>query len=487
MRHHPYANAPTFWTKGVLLSLALLLCACGGSRLSTRIDDNKSLFPIEQYDQHVATAISPTASQYRTPVMSSGIQGDLLQKFRDHVFGITQEGMSPWNPAHVRAWLRRSGDSSIAAIEQRYLDQYTAADAHVFAHNFREQSATWRQDLQRNTAIQQFSGSSTYRDDNRAISVMETDVRVLPASTPAFSDPTAPGQGYPFDNLQNSSLRPATPLYILGSSRDQEWYLVLAPEVMGWIRSDSVARTDKDFIDHWRQMVQEALGAIIDEPVPVIDHQHHFRFTARTGTVLPITRHKDHRIEVMVPVRDEDGQAHIHEATLHDEQMAPMPLAATPENFARLISNKIGKPYGWGSLYADNDCSAEIRTLLAPFGIFLPRNSYDQSESGRKTDLSKLSAKERITYLMQRGTPFTTLVYIKGHVMLYIGNTTINGRKVPLTYQNIWGLRPQDNSRRSIIGQSVIFPLLETYPEDPSLRSLAGTDTFILTDLRYPD
>jgi hypothetical protein len=79
-----------------------------------------------------------------------------------------------------------------------------------------------------------------------------------------------------------------------------------------------------------------------------------------------------------------------------------------------------------------------------------------------------------------------TLIYIGGHVMLYLGNTTRDGRTVPLVYQDIWGLRPADNSRRAVIGGSVIFPLLLTIPEDPDLESLAATRTFQVTVLGMP-
>lgn len=70
-------------------------------------------------------------------------------------------------------------------------------------------------------------------------------------------------------------------------------------------------------------------------------------------------------------------------------------------------------------------------------------------------DLSQANTDERLRYLKEHGKPFTTLVYIPGHIMLYIGNAAINGRSVPMTYQNIWGLRPADSKSRSIIGGAV--------------------------------
>ena len=99
----------------------------------------------------------------------------------------------------------------------------------------------------------------------------------------------------------------------------------------------------------------------------------------------------------------------------------------------------------------NNDCSAELRSLLMPFGVFLPRNSAAQIEAAsRVVDLSQANTDERLRYLKEHGKPFTTLVYIPGHIMLYIGNAAINGRSVPMTYQNIWGLRPADSKAAAL-------------------------------------
>ena len=128
----------------------------------------------------------------------------------------------------------------------------------------------------------------------------------------------------------------------------------------------------------------------------------------------------------------------------------------------------------------NNDCSAELRSLLMPFGVFLPRNSAAQIEAAsRVVDLSQANTDERLRYLKEHGKPFTTLVYIPGHIMLYIGNAAINGRSVPMTYQNIWGLRPAD-SKAAALSAAQSFPASGYLPEDPELTSLAGKAQFKL-------
>jgi hypothetical protein len=118
--------------------------------------------------------------------------------------------------------------------------------------------------------------------------------------------------------------------------------------------------------------------------------------------------------------------------------------------------------------------------------VWLPRHSSSQMAAGEMTDLSSDTPAQRLDYLVEHGKPMRTLVYIGGHVMLYLGNTTREGRTVPLVYQDIWGMRPADNSRRAVIGGSVIFPLLLRIPEDPSLESLAATRIFQVSVLGMP-
>lgn len=56
-----------------------------------------------------------------------------------------------------------------------------------------------------------------------------------------------------------------------------------------------------------------------------------------------------------------------------------------------------------------------------------------------------------------------------------------------MTYQNLWALRPKDIESRSIVGSSVFFPLLASYPESPEMVSLADKKEFKLGFLETGD
>mgnify|MGYP006431171763 CR=1 FL=1 len=186
-------------------------------------------------------------------------------------------------------------------------------------------------------------------------------------------------------------------------------------------------------------------------------------------------------MKILIPELGKKGLAITHTAIVAKTTMTKMPLPATRHNFAKIFKTLVNRPYGWGGMYFYNDCSQELKSLFAPFGFWLPRQSSDQTSSGKMVDMSEANAEDRISYLEENGRPLMTIVYIGGHVFLYVGNyTDPNSQASPevIIYQNIWGLKPEDGSSRVVIGGSVFFPLLNQYPEDTSLVSLADKKYF---------
>jgi hypothetical protein len=480
------------------LCLVLAACATSPSAPSSsatlgqqaRIDP-VSVFPMDAYDQNVDHWIDPAGAGYDQPFLSAEDQHTHFEALRGRYFGTSVDDASPWNRAYVETKVYRNGGADIAALQRRRLAWFDntgkAADEIGYGQNFRPHTQAWIDAIAQNMDVGQFERTPGYAAAHRAIATGNVLVRELPTMDPSFYDRRLAGEGYPFDNLQVSAARPGTPLYVLGSSVDGGWYYVQTPDVQGWVRSDKVALASTAFVDIWRSAARNGLAAVIVASAPVRDSQGAFRFDAPAGTLLPVAPGDSaaQRV-VMVPARDESGNAVARIAQLSDTQIANAPLAATPRHLAMLLKALIGRPYGWGNTGFYNDCSSETQSIFAAFGIWLPRHSSTQMSAGRMTDLSAATPEARLDYLVKHGVPMRTLIYIGGHVMLYLGNTTRDHQVVPLVYQDVWGLRPADNSRRAVIGGSVIFPLLAHIPEDPSLQSLAGTPIFQISIIGAP-
>lgn len=436
------------------------------------IDPTKSLFPLGNYPQSVDKWL-PTGPDRHVPVMDTAAQQRHFSDLKSRYFGMGAGEKSPWNPSYIASVLSKGAETARDASIRKYLGEQSVS----WGENFRVHPDSWKQQVRENAMTSVDSG---YRPSGRGIAVRETLVRVLPTADPAYDDPRQAGQGYPFDNLQMSSVRPGTPVYVLAASRDRRWKYVLSPTVTGWVHSEDIAAVDQQFVTEWLRLAGKNLGAFIKGPVFVHEEGQYY-FTARPGTLLPFRNTQPGFFNVTVPVRKSDGSAQIRQVSLWKDEFIAMPWKMTPGNIAVLMKSMSGRPYGWGNYNFYNDCSAEMRSLMMPFGIFLPRNSAAQIQAAaRVVDLSQEDTRARLRYLTEHGRPFTTLVYIPGHIMLYIGNAVINGQNVPMTYQNIWGLRPADSGSRSIIGGAVFFPLLASYPENPGLVSLAGKSQFKL-------
>jgi len=453
--------------------------------------DPIGLFPMAAYDQDVDHWINPSASDYDQPFLSADDQRAQFEALYARYFGSGKDAPSPWNAAYIDTRVYRQNGSDIVALQHRRLawfDNTGKAGRYVgYGENFRPHTAVWIAAIARNMDVDQFARAPAYDPARRAIATGNLLARELPTLDPSYYDHRLAGEGYPFDNLQISSVRPGTPLYVLGSSLDGAWRYVQTPDVQGWVRSEEVGTVNDTFVEHWREAARKTLGAVTVASAAVRDSHGTFRFDAPAGSLLPILPATDPATyDILVPARDADGKAIIRHAQLSDTQIAPMPLAATPRHLALLLKTLIGRPYGWGNTDFYNDCSSELQSIFAVFGVWLPRHSSTQMSAGRMTDLSSATPAERLDYLVHHGQPMRTLIYIGGHVMLYLGNTTRDNQVVPVVYQDIWGLRPADDSRRAVIGGSVILPLLEHIPEDPTLESLAATPIFQISILGAP-
>ncbi len=301
----------------------------------------------------------------------------------------------------------------------------------------------------------------------KAILVQNCALRVFPTDKPFFYDFNWAGEGYPFDYFQASALPAGTPVLVTHQSADGAWLFVESGLVSGWVHAQDMATVDSDFMTAYRT---GAYAGVLADDVSLRTPDGRFVLRAGVGALFPL-RSGENAARLLAPVRDFNGRAVVVECRADEGLAAPMPLAATPGNFARVASSLAGQPYGWAGLYGDRDCSALLRDLYTPFGIWLPRNSRAQAKAGtvQKLEGESREAKERV--VLDKGLPFLTLLGMRGHIMLYVGE--YKGRAV--VFQNIWGLRlkhPETTCERSgrlVIGRAVCTSL-DPATEVPDVR-----------------
>ncbi len=441
-------------------------------------------FPLNNYNQEVSYWISQNNPTYSKPLVSYHFQLQHKNELYQHLYGIN----SPWNSKYVINILSHAREDNIVTIELENISHFdnrnNAPEEIGYDTNYHPHTAAWINAIRANIKLHYPAYSPKYF----AIATDNLLLRALPTDDPSYYHYKIPGQGYPFDNLQLSAVWAGTPLYVITTSRDRMWALVISPDFIGWVKNNNIAYVSKNFIADWKYAAKQYLFAVTKTNARITDQHNQYRFTAYIGSVFP-GDNENHHLRMMIPIRDATQTAHLTYVPIENNIAQSIPLTATPEHFANLMDELIERPYGWGNLNFHNDCSAELKNLFTPFGIWLPRHSSNQLYVGKEIDLTSLSSQQRLSYLMQNGHPLMTIVYVGGHVFLYVGTfTDQNNKPFAMTYQNLWGLSPHPATRRAVIGQSVLFPLQLSYPEDKELISQAGRKHFQLSYLdQKPD
>ncbi|MBQ9536668.1 MAG: SH3 domain-containing protein [Desulfovibrionaceae bacterium] len=308
-----------------------------------------------------------------------------------------------------------------------------------------------------------------------AITIRNTDLREIPTHEARYSKTGITPKEFPFDDFQYSQLPIGMPLFLSHKSKDGRWYFAESPWVGGWIDANDVALTDEAFEQSYTSF---PLAAIIQDQVPLPG----VGTPGTIGTVLPLISKNNTQVKLYIPVRNDHGLAALKEIVLPSKAAAPHPLPFTPANAAKLGNQLLGQHYGWGGMYGLRDCSATTHDLLAPFGIWLPRNSRAQAHKGIVIDLKGLPAEAKEDLVKAQGVPFLSLVGLPGHITMYVG--TYKDR--PAILHNMWGVRTiegSDNNARHVVGKTVItslkpgFELPDLYRERTFIDNVRSLST----------
>jgi len=476
--------------------------------LSDSYQDKRLMQLKQHYFGTTASDSSPWAMEYMRKFVEEKDGGaTILQQEQEFITSFTNQASSTNRSTKKSTNESTNKSNKSSTNESTNEDSSSLSKSNTnrsigYGINFLPYTSAWSTQIANNMQLAQFTHLK-YNKLNRAIATNNLAARVIPTYDPWFLSYKIAGEGYPFDYNQVSKIDIGTPLYVIATTKDKLWSLVSTPYLMAltaWVESSGIGYVDDAFIKRWQQHANIGLVAITKPNTSLTGiatsvtyastHAGTDVTTYGIATVAAIFPLKDklHKLnsgqssgyEILVPLRNNiSGRAVIATAVIAKDDAALMPLPATVANIAMLIDRLHGRPYSWGGSNNYNDCSAEIQSIFIPLGYFMPRNSEQQVLAGTVVDLSDKTPEYRQNYLVKNAKPLLTLIYIKGHIMLYIGNTTYYDNKlVPMTYQNMWGFMPVDRSYRFLVGQSVFMPLLLKYPENNTINSQLNNAAF---------
>ena len=417
-------------------------------------------------DVMISPGISQNAYDYisktRDPneaLISEQAQKKLSQLFLQHYF-------SAWHPPFVTKQFCITANNAHCQDISHYEAQYISdlKNNHVYDVNYNLYPPAWAEKINENMDLSHFPNINC-GDHCLAITTNNTAVRELPTLDPAYASIKKAGEGYPFDNLQDSNLWLGSPLQIIQQTKDKKWYLVKSAAVFGWVKASDVAKVDAPFIRRWEQ---SPLSVTTSLKTSLNKKDIYF------GSLLPYEKRGPHSLVLFYPVKNAKNFAQLYSVTVAESQLKPWPVKATANEFSREINLLLGMSYGWGDLDNNTDCSATLKRLFASFGIWLPRQASAQaafSGAMHRLPIEQYSIDQRKSILranpftgLPKPQPYLTLISFQdkgendvGHVALYIASDPKSGQVI--LFQSIWALSVLDQGRvsgRAIIGKAVL-------------------------------
>ncbi len=241
----------------------------------------------------------------------------------------------------------------------------------------------------------------------KGIVVKRTNLRSFPTNISFYDKKNVKD----YDRLQETELLVNTPVLIIHRSLDNLWYFVISPTYFGWVlQSDIAYTTDSDY----NYFINSNSFGIITNPSLNINDT-----ILDMSVKLPLVKVNKDSFVLMLPIKGNNGYVESKEITINNDDISLGYLPYTKENVYKLASTYINTPYSWGGKDMGVDCSSFISNLYRTFGFVFPRNTSNQNSSvGSVTNLGSINDTEKLKII--EGTN-PSLLYMNGHVMLYIG------------------------------------------------------------------
>ncbi len=244
-----------------------------------------------------------------------------------------------------------------------------------------------------------------------AVTVERTDVRLLPV-TEAWYGSLWDNQ----DRMQGTVLDPAEAVAVLADSLDKKYFFIQARNYIGWVEASKLAFTDRE---HWMRYVapQRYFTVIADQRMWIVEgRQQQYRMGAR----IPAAETVGEVRHVLLP-SSREGQLEDQEVVLTaDRALCRGQLPYTQTHLVRQAFRLLGKPYRWGCREGGWDAPGFLAAVYRTVGLELPLRIGDQERVLlHEVDLKGLDRNQRYSAFFQ--TDPGTLLFLPGHVMMYLG------------------------------------------------------------------
>jgi len=277
--------------------------------------------------------------------------------------------------------------------------------------------------------LQRRNDEARYAEELRAVH-RTTALRCFPSSEGVFEA----AWDLSFDLMQCAQLRPGE-LVRVAAKTPGFWY-IWTSYADGWV--DPRALTPPLRPAEVKELTASERFVVIQRdrlPLWSAAEGGYLAGEVRLGLRLPLLEVRGHRLKVLAPGPEGLVPAWLRAAGVQGAdwpgagKLAPelwqvsigYPTLTREALLTRAFA-QLNAPYGWGGVGGSRDCSRMMMDLFNAFGVLLPRNTWHQSLAGtRRVEVSELSERAKINAIEQAAGGAIVLLYMKGHIMLYLG------------------------------------------------------------------
>lgn len=214
--------------------------------------------------------------------------------------------------------------------------------------------------------------------------------------------------GY-YSSIQETELITGFPVLILHTSTDNQFYFVRSYFYSGWVKASCIGITDLDTY----------LGYVANNKfITILEPEIEFGNTILSmGCTLKYISEDDNYFYASMPISDASGKLSFIRASIEKTYACYGYLEYNMANYYRQAFSYLGTMYSWGGENTGVDCSGFVCAVFRTFGIYLPRNTGDQS------NYNGIVVSSADTYISEalKDLKYPASVHRKGHVMLYLG------------------------------------------------------------------
>lgn len=217
-----------------------------------------------------------------------------------------------------------------------------------------------------------------------------------------------------YDRFLESTLYPFEPIAILHESMDSKWLFIKMYNYEGWVQKEHVAYTSLEVL---KLFESNPNFIVISKPKTYMQYS---KRELDMGCIFPLVNEREQYYTVLCPQKRSDNSLYFSFVRIPKQDAYVGYIPYTQKAILSQAEKFINEPYGWGGMNGFRDCSSLVMDIYRSMGINLKRNT-DQQETMYPLNTSLIGMTETQKSETLQKLPPGSLIFMDGHVMLYIG------------------------------------------------------------------